>query len=152
MRWSGRGFLTVLSLIHFRRTGQGTASLPGLSRGKPGVGDMPLYEFRCTACDRVFEELRRAGDEGQALCPVCGKPAPRILSLSAFALKGSGFYATDYGDRRPGSFQRDGKGTIKGASVPIPQLARDPSVPLSEEEAEGDGQSPESGGDAKENA
>ena len=90
---------------------------------------MPLYEFRCSACDRVFEELRRAGDEGQALCPDCGRPAPRIISLSAFALKGSGFYATDYGDRRPGAFQRDGKGTIKGTAVPVPQLARDPSVP-----------------------
>ncbi len=90
---------------------------------------MPLYEFRCPACDRVFEELRRAGDEGEAACPDCGRPSARIVSLSAFALKGGGFYATEYGDRRPASFQRDGKGTIKGRSVAVPQLARDPSVP-----------------------
>jgi putative FmdB family regulatory protein len=95
---------------------------------------MPLYEFRCSACDRVFEELRRAGDESAAACPDCGRPASRIVSLSAFALKGSGFYATDYGNRRPGSFQRDGKGTIKGTQVPVPQLARDPSVPLEPQE------------------
>ncbi|EFL51702.1 regulatory protein, FmdB family [Solidesulfovibrio fructosivorans JJ]] len=113
---------------------------------------MPLYEYECPACGRVFEELRRAGDESDAACPHCGQKASRIVSLSAFALKGTGFYSTDYVKRRPGSFQKDGKGTIKGATVPIPQLARDPSVPLSEEEEEDDGQSPESGGDAKENA
>jgi len=91
---------------------------------------MPLYEYRCPACDRVFEELRRAGDETEASCPDCGRPSPRVVSLSAFALKGSGFYATDYTNRRPASFQRDGKGTIKGTVVAVPELARDPSKPL----------------------
>ena len=95
---------------------------------------MPLYEFECPACDRVFEELRRSGDEAAAACPECGRPAPRIVSLSSFALKGSGFYATDYVKRRPGTFKRDGNDTIKGTPVAVPQLARDPSVPLSDEE------------------
>ncbi len=94
---------------------------------------MPLYEFHCPACDRVFEELRRVGDEGNASCPGCGATAPRIVSLSAFALKGTGFYATDYVKRRPGSFQKDGKGTVKGIKVSVPQLARDPSVPLTQD-------------------
>ena len=109
---------------------------------------MPLYEYECPACGRVFEELRRAGDESGATCPQCGGLAFRIVSLSAFALKGSGFYATDYVKRRPGSFQKDGKGTIKGTAVPVPELARDPSVPLPPEEEEADGQTPASGGDA----
>lgn len=95
---------------------------------------MPLYEFECPACGRVFEELRRSGDEAEAACPECGQPAPRIVSLSAFALKGSGFYATDYVKRRPGQFKRDGNDTVKGTPVDVPQLARDPSVPLSAEE------------------
>lgn len=99
---------------------------------------MPLYEYRCPACDRVFEELRRAGDETEASCPDCGRSSPRVVSLSAFALKGSGFYATDYANRRPGSFKKDGKGTIKGTAVPVPSLARDPSRPLSEEAPETD--------------
>ena len=102
---------------------------PGFSHGRLGVGAMPLYEYRCPACDRVFEELRRAGDEGDAPCPVCGRPSPRTVSLSAFAFKGDGFYATDYVSRRPASFRRDGNGTIKGTVVPVPQLARDPSRP-----------------------
>ena len=113
---------------------------------------MPLYEYECPACGRVFEELRRAGDESDAACPQCGKSASRIVSLSAFALKGSGFYATDYVKRRPGSFQKDGKGTIKGTHVPIPQLARDPSVPLAHEEEAQEPQTSTPGGDAKEGA
>lgn len=114
---------------------------------------MPLYEYECPACGQVFEELRRAGDTTAAACPKCGEPASRIVSLSAFALKGSGFYATDYVKRRPGSFQKDGKGTIKGTAVSVPQLARDPSVPLARDAAalreEDEEQSPLSGDGAK---
>ena len=95
---------------------------------------MPLYEFECPACGRVFEELRRSGDDAEAACPDCGRPAPRIVSLSSFALKGSGFYATDYVKRRPGTFKRDGNETTKGTPVVVPQLARDPSVPLTAQE------------------
>lgn len=95
---------------------------------------MPLYEFECPACGRVFEELCRTVDTGHAPCPACGQSAPRIVSLSAFALKGSGFHATDYVQRRPGAFKRDGNDTVKGTPVDVPQLARDPSVPLSAEE------------------
>ncbi|WP_428563354.1 MAG: FmdB family zinc ribbon protein [Solidesulfovibrio sp. DCME] len=109
---------------------------------------MPLYEYECPACGLVFEELRRAGDESPASCPACRTPASRIVSLSAFALKGSGFHATDYVQRRPGSFQKDGKGTVKGVEVDVPQLARDPSVPL--EAAEGPEEQP--GDPAKEGA
>lgn len=99
---------------------------------------MPLYEYQCPVCGRVFEELRRAGDECDAPCPECGHASPRIVSLSAFALKGSGFYATDYTDRRPSSFHRDGNGSIKGTVVAVPSLARDPSQPLSQDDASGD--------------
>ena len=95
---------------------------------------MPLYEFECPACGRVFEELCRTVDTGHAPCPACGRSAPRIVSLSAFALKGSGFHATDYVKRRPGAFKRDGNDTIKGTPVAVPQLARDPSVPLGAED------------------
>ena len=95
---------------------------------------MPLYEFECPACGRVFEELCRTVDTGQAPCPACGRSAPRIVSLSAFALKGSGFHATDYVQRRPGAFKRDGNDTVKGTPVDVPQLARDSSVPLADAE------------------
>ncbi|MEO8622908.1 MAG: zinc ribbon domain-containing protein [bacterium] len=59
---------------------------------------MPTYEFRCPD-GHEFEKFYRSisGAESQASCPVCGKPAERMLSAAGFAFKGSGFYLTDYG-------------------------------------------------------
>lgn len=41
---------------------------------------MPLYEYYCEACDRVFESLRPLTDSGKpAVCPGCGGEAERIM-------------------------------------------------------------------------
>ncbi|UCC68251.1 MAG: zinc ribbon domain-containing protein [Armatimonadota bacterium] len=51
---------------------------------------MPLYEFRCKKCDRVFERLCRAGSNGKGLtCPACGSRSLRRL-MSVFAARVSG--------------------------------------------------------------
>ncbi|QLA17952.1 FmdB family zinc ribbon protein [Desulfolutivibrio sulfoxidireducens] len=62
---------------------------------------MPIYEYRCPKCDHVFEEWQKGFAENSPACPQCGEPSIRIISGSAFLLKGSGWYATDYTDRRP---------------------------------------------------
>ena len=49
---------------------------------------MPLFEYRCTACDSQFELLIR----GSAVpaCPSCGSTAlERLLSLFALSSEGS---------------------------------------------------------------
>lgn len=48
---------------------------------------MPIYEYRCEACDHEFEELVR-GDEAVA-CPRCAAERAR-KKLSTFATAGSG--------------------------------------------------------------
>jgi len=51
---------------------------------------LPLYEYRCEACERILEVLQRvgAGPEGLA-CPGCG--ATRLSrEASGFATSGSG--------------------------------------------------------------
>jgi putative FmdB family regulatory protein len=59
---------------------------------------MPTYEFRCPQ-GHEFEKFYRSigGAEAQAVCPVCGQQAERMMSAAGFAFKGSGFYLTDYG-------------------------------------------------------
>jgi putative FmdB family regulatory protein len=43
---------------------------------------MPLYEFKCRACGRKFDELVRLGETPK--CPKCGDAAPeRLFSTSA---------------------------------------------------------------------
>ena len=46
---------------------------------------MPIFEYRCAACEHEFEELVRGGDDERALkCPSCGKgKAQRKLSVFA---------------------------------------------------------------------
>ena len=57
---------------------------------------MPLYEFRCTYCDNVFERIQ-AYHADWPPCPVCGSEAQRIMSPTTARFKGHGFHCTDYG-------------------------------------------------------
>ena len=62
---------------------------------------MPIYEYRCTKCNKVFEEWHRhIDDDLRHPCPDCQGIAERIVSNSTFMLKGGGWYVTDYGNRK----------------------------------------------------
>ena len=67
---------------------------------------MPIYEYRCQN-DHRFEVLQKFADDPITECEVCGAPAIRVLHPVAIHLKGSGFYATDYGRRKKST--ADGK-------------------------------------------
>ena len=59
---------------------------------------MPSYDYRCADCDHVFEEFQRITAEPGAKCPGCGSiECTRLISGGTFHLKGSGWYASDYG-------------------------------------------------------
>ena len=73
---------------------------------------MPIYEYQCEACGHVFETLQRLSEDPLKECPECGKPAlNKLVSASAFRLKGGGWYETDFktgskknvaqGDKKP---------------------------------------------------
>ena len=58
---------------------------------------MPIYEYACLACDHHFEKIQKMSDAPVRKCPACGKlKAKRLISRSAFVLKGAGWYVTDY--------------------------------------------------------
>jgi putative FmdB family regulatory protein len=51
---------------------------------------MPLYEYRCAACEERFEVLQRMGEGADGLfCPSCGAENPEKL-LSTFATASGG--------------------------------------------------------------
>ena len=61
---------------------------------------MPIYEYDCPTCGR-FEVIQKFSDKALEACPHCkekGKKSSvtKALSASAFHLKGSGWYKTDY--------------------------------------------------------
>ena len=64
---------------------------------------MPIYEYKCQACQKEFEVLRKISDEPLIDCPQCNEPAlKKKVSAAAFRLKGSGWYETDFktGDKK----------------------------------------------------
>jgi putative FmdB family regulatory protein len=57
---------------------------------------MPLYEYRCDSCDKVREVMQKFSDAPLSNCPDCQSPVQKLMSLSSFSLKGTGWYTTDY--------------------------------------------------------
>jgi|AP12_2_1047962.scaffolds.fasta_scaffold125360_2 putative FmdB family regulatory protein len=60
---------------------------------------MPIYEYRCGKCQTVIERIHGMKETPAVKCPSCGGRAGRMMSSGAFVLKGSGWYATDYGKK-----------------------------------------------------
>ena len=63
---------------------------------------MPIYEYRCQACDKQFEVLVRTSVP-QIACRVCGsKQVQKLVSGGGFILKGGGWYADGYSKAKKG--------------------------------------------------
>jgi|GEM_PF-69329 len=60
---------------------------------------MPLYEYKCASCGKTFEVIQKFADEPLKTHPECGGEVERLFSAPAFHLKGTGWYATDYGKK-----------------------------------------------------
>lgn len=60
---------------------------------------MPIYEYRCEQCQKIHEVMQKFSDAPLETCPDCESPVQKQMSLSSFALKGTGWYATDYKKR-----------------------------------------------------
>ena len=61
---------------------------------------MPIYEYECLSCGKRTEVLQKMADAPLAACPNCGGEVKKLISAPAFQLKGSGWYATDYGGKK----------------------------------------------------
>lgn len=65
---------------------------------------MPIYEYRCKVCGNQYEHFQRISDETKPACSACGAgDVQRLVSLSAFHLKGAGWYVTDYKGKNAGN-------------------------------------------------
>ena len=58
---------------------------------------MPIYDYRCAACDHELEAIQKMSDDRLVDCPACEKPElKKQLSAAGFRLSGSGWYETDF--------------------------------------------------------
>lgn len=70
---------------------------------------MPIYEYRCLACGHQFELMQKFSDPPAETCTSCAGTVQKLISRSAFHLKGSGWYVTDYGRNGGTNEQTAGK-------------------------------------------
>ncbi len=58
---------------------------------------MPLYEYQCEDCGVVFEARQKFSDAPLTDCSSCGGAVRKLISQTAFSLKGGGWYQQGYG-------------------------------------------------------
>lgn len=69
---------------------------------------MPIYEYECPKCGR-FDALQKMSAPALTKHDVCGSRVKKLMSASAFAFKGSGFYSTDYNGRNSAAITGKGE-------------------------------------------
>jgi len=96
---------------------------------------MPIHEYKCRKCETVVERLEGAHDKPMRKCHSCGGRVDQMISSSAFVLKGSGWYATDYGTKSHDNGNGKGKEpaaascpAASGAGAPPPACAGCPKL------------------------
>ena len=73
---------------------------------------MPVYEYQCQSCQKVHEMMQKFSDAPLATCPECNGAVTKLMSLGSFALKGSGWYTSDY--KRKGSSSSNSSSNSSG--------------------------------------
>ena len=81
---------------------------------------MPVYEYQCSACSREFEYQQRMSDPDKTTCEVCGGALERLISRTAFSLKGGGWYKDLYASPKPAEAKSD-----SGAKADAPAASAD---------------------------
>ncbi len=75
---------------------------------------MPVYEYECDTCRKVFEVQQRMADAPLSSCPECEGSVKKVMSMSSFQLKGGGWYADGYASTQKGV------GSSAAATTPPP--------------------------------
>ncbi len=61
---------------------------------------MPIYEYKCQACNLVFEARQKFSDAPLTGCRACGGSVEKLISQAGFALKGDGWYDQGYSAKK----------------------------------------------------
>ncbi len=61
---------------------------------------MPIYEYECEKCGNRVEHWQKMSDPPLSTCDSCGGGMHKVISQTTFHLKGSGWYVTDYANKK----------------------------------------------------
>lgn len=92
---------------------------------------MPIYEFLCAECGKVIEAFQKLGDPPPKKCDECGgKRLSKLVSRSAFQLKGGGWYADLYASKKKGAGgEKPGEAAASGGDAPAGATAAKVDAP-----------------------
>ncbi|MDR1729024.1 MAG: zinc ribbon domain-containing protein [Acidobacteriota bacterium] len=96
---------------------------------------MPIYEYECKECGKVFEAFQKITDKPLARCKFCQGKVEQLISHSNFQLKGSGWYLTDYAKRSASPTSESPGGDGAGKAPEKPADAKAEAAPKSPEKA-----------------
>ncbi len=79
---------------------------------------MPIYEYRCDACESTFEVMARITEAPPESCESCGNgPVHKLISQTSFVLKGSGWASDGYSSAKTGSSSKSDSGKSSSSST-----------------------------------
>lgn len=84
---------------------------------------MPTYSYACGKCGHVFDVFHSMSASPEVMCERCKKgPCVKQLGTGAgFIFKGSGFYETDYKDKKGTKEPAEPKSEPQSDSKPEPK-------------------------------
>jgi putative FmdB family regulatory protein len=85
---------------------------------------MPIYAYRCSSCNHAQDILRKISDAPLVTCTACGQDTfTKQVTAAGFALKGSGWYVTDFRGEGSGSKSSDGTASAPKTAEAAPSSA-----------------------------
>ena len=60
---------------------------------------MPIYEYQCQSCGQITEARQKFSDPPLSECESCGGALNKLISQTAFTLKGDGWYQQGYSSK-----------------------------------------------------
>ena len=76
---------------------------------------MPTYDYICNDCEKMYEYFQSMSDTPIRECPECKKNSLRrvISGGTGLIFKGSGYYLTDYKNKKSNKKKKDNKSKKK---------------------------------------
>ena len=76
---------------------------------------MPTYDYICKKCEKMFEYFQSMSDKPKKECPDCKENSLRriISGGTGLIFKGSGYYLTDYKNKKSKEPEKKDSGTKK---------------------------------------
>lgn len=78
---------------------------------------MPIYEYRCASCGHTLEVIQKFNDKPLKKCTECTGALEKLISRSAFQLRGGGWYNEGYGGQGKSSSSTPSSSTPSSSST-----------------------------------